>query len=145
MSFDEYLINKNDNKINLEKFYNSSDSLIEIIKKFLNSNNIEFKFKKIVDFGCGVGRITNKLSDFGEIVYDIDISENHLQIARSNIKKDNVKFVGYNENYSFPNELNSSNFIVSFIVLQHIRPQEMKYFIENILNILEKDGLLLVA
>ena len=142
MSSEEYQ-NKNIES-NFKKFYDSSQSLITLMKDFLKSNNIEFKFKKIVDFGCGVGRITNLLSEFGENIYGIDISESHLKIARDNIKKDNIQFIGYDDNNNFPIELYNSNLVISFIVLQHNRPAEMKYFIEKILNILDKDGIALL-
>jgi len=142
MSMDKYLPNNINN--NLNDFYESSNSLIKLIDSILLENNIEFKFNNILDFGCGVGRITNLLSEYGNNIYGIDISEEHLKIARSNVKKNNIIFLNYDEDYNFPKIINNIDFIVSFIVLQHIRPDEMKLFIKKILNSLNKNGIALL-
>jgi 2-polyprenyl-3-methyl-5-hydroxy-6-metoxy-1,4-benzoquinol methylase len=142
MSMDKYLPdNINDN---LNDFYESSTSLIKLTDSILLKNNIEFKFNKILDFGCGVGRITNLLSEYGNNIYGIDISEEHLKIARSNVKKNNITFLNYDENYNFPQIINDIDFVVSFIVLQHIRSEEMKLSIKKILNSLSKNGIALL-
>lgn len=63
----------------------------QIIKKYLG----DLKGKSILDIGCGNGKLTSYYSNLNNITF-IDISEEMIREARSNIKEDNlgnVKFI----------------------------------------------------
>lgn len=53
---------------------------IELIKKGLSNTKLENK--RILDLGCGDGRITRQLSELSELVVGIDISEEQISKAK---------------------------------------------------------------
>lgn len=67
----------------------------EFTQRLINALQIR-KEMRILDFGCGSGEVTSllaeKIGENGEIV-GLDIDKNIIDIAKDNIKLDNVSFV----------------------------------------------------
>jgi len=98
--------------------------------------------RKILEIGCGIGRITEFLSDaFGE-VSGVDISEEMIQTGRKRLTdKMNVHLHSTNGlDYPFPDE--SFDIVFSFITFQHMPDKNtVKKNIEEIARVLKKDGI----
>ncbi len=59
-----------------------------------NSNGLQISFGKLLDFGCGVGRMTRAFSNFFESCTGIDVSENTVNLAREyNAKQPRCDFI----------------------------------------------------
>jgi SAM-dependent methyltransferase len=94
-----------------------------------------------LDFGCGVGRLSNALADRFEHVTGVDISAPMVDQARRLVeaKKDNCDFV-VNVEPTLPFASASFNFLVSNIVLQHIPPRLAKGYVREFMRILKSGG-----
>lgn len=77
---------------------------------------------RALDFGCGVGRLTNALAEHVPEAVGVDIAESMIEQATAlNQYPDRVGFVGY-DGKTLPFEDGSFDSAVSLIVLQHARP-----------------------
>lgn len=126
----------------LDEFYNSGLINFNIFEEILNRHNCTFKDKIVLDFGCGVGRLTKVCSIVSLEVYGMDISEPHLEIAKQYDTKSQFFLVDNLE--TLPNLPNKPNVITSLIVLQHARPDIIKHQVGLLLDLLEENGIALL-
>jgi SAM-dependent methyltransferase len=97
-----------------------------------------------LDFGCGVGRLTQALADQFEKVYGVDVSPAMLEHARRfNSKGKRCEYVWNPESNlrQFPDL--SFDLIYSHITLQHIQPRDVRSYVKEFLRLLAPGGLLL--
>lgn len=132
--------NINDN--NSKEFYQTGEDTIEFFENILQKYNYSFKNKIVLDFGCGVGRLTKPLTHLASKVYGMDISETHLNYAKQQDKITEFFLVDNFE--TLPEVPFKPNIILSLIVLQHSRPQLIAHYINLLINSLEKDGIALL-
>lgn len=96
---------------------------------------------RALDFGCGVGRLTQALgATFAEVV-GVDVSPTMIRLAeRLNRRPGTVQYV-LNQSSGL-NRLGSNQFefIYSDIVLQHLEPEVAKIFIREFLRLLAPGG-----
>ena len=68
---------------NLEHFYSlGQDHLKTMLNPLLRAGVGKRRFRKALDFGCGVGRLTLPLAGVANQVMGVDISPPHLSLAR---------------------------------------------------------------
>jgi len=97
---------------------------------------------KVLDFGCGVGRLSLALATRADSVLGVDISPPHIRLARERTAQEgvgNVDFLAIDK----PDDLDSlSGFdlVVSLIVLQHNPPPVMAMLLEKLLRALAPGG-----
>lgn len=78
-------------------------------------------FSHILDFGCGVGRLTRAWSRHAGKVTGVDISASMLQVAKQNLAgRENVNFVLNQDDELRIFEDDSFDFVFSLICLQHM-------------------------
>ena len=116
----------------------------EIKKQFakLDAQGISVRNGKALDFGCGVGRLTQALASRFEQVDGVDVSDSMIR----NAEKLN-RFPGrakYHLNArgdleSFPS--GEYDFIYSIIALQHIPPAFQKNYIADFMRLLSPGGI----
>ena len=123
---------------NIKQFYQSGEHTIKQVESDLQKHNHTLTDKIILDFGCGVGRLTKACLQYSNKVYGIDISETHLEIAKKNASQ--AKYFSCNSSTKLPQLPNNPEVIISFIVLQHIPTRLMKQQIISLLNILKSKG-----
>jgi ubiquinone/menaquinone biosynthesis C-methylase UbiE len=100
--------------------------------------------KRALDFGCGVGRLTQALALHFERVSAIDISPAMIEHARAFNKYESRCEYLQNERSDLsilPS--NEFDFIYSNITLQHIAPRYIKRYLREFLRLLSPDGVLL--
>jgi len=97
-----------------------------------------------LDFGCGIGRLTQALAVHFEQVYGVDISPKMIELANTynrhgarcqylcNPAGDLSRFAD-----------GSIDMIYSWITLQHVRPRYARRYIREFLRVLAPGGLLL--
>ena len=124
-------------------FKKSAEIDMMILDSTLERNDIDIRsFKSCREFGCGVGRVTRLLADRFDEVEGIDISRNHLEIARKSIAEDGLAHVDF-RHVNDPAELTElpqTDFIFSVMVLQHNPPPIIAILLENLLNSLAPNG-----
>jgi len=102
----------------------------------------DWKNKKILEIGCGIGRITEFLSGaFGE-VSGVDISEEMIQTGKKRLaEKTNVHLHSTDGlEYPFPNT--SFDMVFSFITFQHMPDKNtVRKNIEEVTRVLKSDGI----
>jgi SAM-dependent methyltransferase len=100
--------------------------------------------KRALDFGCGVGRLTQALGDRFERVTGVDISPTMLELARKyNRHGDRCEFVWNAEPNLRLFADRSFDMIYSNITLQHIVPRHTRNYLREFLRLLAPGGLLL--
>jgi ubiquinone/menaquinone biosynthesis C-methylase UbiE len=103
----------------LEEFWEWGDRLAE---RFLGESGIPFTgSEKMVEIGCGIGRLTRHFARRFKEVHGIDVSEEMIKRARENLSESkNVSLhVGNGHDLSCFED-GSFDFVFSYITFQHI-------------------------
>lgn len=135
---------KRGNKWRIDEFFNTGQREIDAIMKYVESLGINIQRRKALDFGCGVGRLTQALANYFDEVYGVDIALSMIELAN--------KYNRFGDKCRY--YLNESNdlklfrdaefdFIYTNIVLQHMNPIYSKNYIKEFLRILSPHGLLI--
>ena len=138
------LPDKKGKKWQLDEFFESGVKEIDAVIQYIESLNITIQRRRALDFGCGVGRLTQALAYHFNQVSGVDIAPSMLELARKYNKHGNK--CTYHLNEAADLNLFSDNgfdFIYSNITLQHMEPQFSKKYIKEFLRILTPQGLIL--
>lgn len=137
--------NKRHSKWDKQEFYLTGSHEIKNLLKELKLANSLNCIKNVLDFGCGVGRLTRHISKYFTNVVAIDISKNMLKNAVINNQTiKNILFIHYNDaQITFIKE-SSIDLIVSIITFQHIPPQIQVKYLQDFSRILRREGLIYV-
>ena len=99
---------------------------------------------RVLDFGCGVGRISNALAEKVDEVVGIDIAESMVEQARVlNRHPDKLGFVSY-DGRALPFPDDHFDAAVSLIVLQHARPAVQLSALLELQRVVRPGGLLIL-
>nr|WP_246324085.1 class I SAM-dependent methyltransferase [Petropleomorpha daqingensis] len=93
-----------------------------------------------LDFGCGVGRLTQALAEHFDDVVGIDIAASMLENARRFNDRPNVRFVLNEEPHLAVIPDTSIDFVYTTIVLQHMAPELALGYLEEFARILRPGG-----
>ncbi|MCS7106382.1 MAG: methyltransferase domain-containing protein [Candidatus Aenigmarchaeota archaeon] len=100
--------------------------------------------KRVLDAGCGTGRITVKLLEKGAKVFGIDISEKMLERARVKAKKFKKRCeLKLASVYKIPYPKNSFDMVVCNLVTSHL--QNLKKAIAEMARVLKPKGFLIIS
>jgi SAM-dependent methyltransferase len=118
----------------VEAFYGSGHAhvaaLAEDFRRFLG---LELRVDRALDFGCGVGRLSEAMTARAQAVTGHDISNGMLDVARS--RSSAVRYLD-----TLPDE--PFDWINSYIVFQHIAPERGLEALDALLARLAPGGLL---
>ena len=129
---------------NLDEFFETGRKEIERLMGHVHSVKGGLSFQSALDFGCGVGRLTQPLCSYFHEVHGVDIASSMIELAR-----------GYNRHGPrCQYHLNATNdlslfendrfdLIYSNITLQHMKPKYSRRYIQEFVRILKPGGLLL--
>ncbi len=130
------------NKWEEEQFFKTGIDEINRIMKHIEEFEITILHKKALDFGCGVGRLTQALTGNFEEVYGVDIAPSMIDYARKYNKFDGRCQYFLNEKSDLKLfKSNTFDFVYSSIVLQHMEPRYSKEYIKEFLRVLVPGGL----
>ena len=113
--------------------------VLEVCRRYFDQG---FSPRKILDFGCGVGRLVVPFAEMAEHVVGLDVSEAMLEEACRNCNEYSVSNVSLFK--SSADDLSSLegrfDLIHSFIVFQHVPVERGTRIFANLLNHLEDGG-----
>src|SRR5438105_6728894 len=126
-----------------EEFFASGETDINALIQVLAREEIDFDPDVALDFGCGVGRLTQPLAARFNKAYGIDISRQMVRLAEKyNRYPDRCRYI-LNVEPSLRVVADSSvSFIYSMIALQHIPPPICANYLREFVRILKPGGLL---
>jgi len=104
--------------------------------------NPDYVPRKILDFGCGVGRLVIPFAQIAEEVVGIDISESMLKETKRNCKEYKIKNTRLFKSDDDLSLLKGHfNLIHSCLVFQHIPVDRGRDIFKNLLSYLEEEGI----
>jgi SAM-dependent methyltransferase len=135
---------KRNNRWNLDEFLATGREEIARVMQELSTIPLKLTRKRALDFGCGIGRLTQALCDYYQNVDGVDIAPSMIEQARRlNIHGERCRyFINARDDLSlFPDSL--FDFVYSNIVLQHIPPRLTRKYLREFLRVLRRGGLLM--
>ncbi len=125
-----------------EEFFQTGETYVaRLFDAIEESLQIKLEPRRALDFGCGVGRLLIPLSvRCGEVI-GVDVSKSMLAEAEKNLREkgcENVSLVNSLE--ALPEEP-KLDFVHSFIVFQHIRPERGLPLIRRLIGALREGGI----
>jgi ubiquinone/menaquinone biosynthesis C-methylase UbiE len=135
---------KKGNKWDPQDFFLTGKNEIDALFDIINKLNVPISYGKVLDFGCGVGRLTQAFASRFEECYGVDIASTMIENANKfNKFGERCKyFINESDNLLLFNN-NFFDFIYSKIVLQHMEPKYSKKYIKEFLRVLKPGGMLI--
>jgi ubiquinone/menaquinone biosynthesis C-methylase UbiE len=124
-----------------DEFFLTGVVQIRTLMEQLNSIGATPQNSHALDFGCGMGRLTQALARYFESVSGVDIAPSMLELAeKHNHFGTKCKYyLNKSPDLSlFPNE--QFDFICSFITLQHLEPKYSKVYLKEFARVLKPGG-----
>lgn len=134
-------IKKKKGKWEAEEFFETGRKEVAEDLERIENLGIKLNFRKALDFGCGIGRLTKVLARSFETVYGIDVSEKMLEKARYYAhEQKNCVYLPVSHLNQFPSD--TFDFIYSKIALQHIKPRDSMRFLKSLCRVTKRGGCL---
>lgn len=123
------------------EFFATGEREITSLVDFLRESNIVASFERVLDFGCGIGRLTRALARRSAACIGYDISATMIATAAErNRDLANCRWVVNNTDDLSPFESNSFSFIYSNITLQHLEPVNAIRYLAELIRTLRPGG-----
>jgi ubiquinone/menaquinone biosynthesis C-methylase UbiE len=128
----------------VNEFFATGIAEIGSLMQWISSLGVSISHRRALDFGCGVGRLTQALAEYFDEVYGVDIAPSMIKLAEKyNLKGYRCRFyMNDTENLNiFPD--NQFDLIYSNLTLQHIHPRYYNCYVREFLRTLSASGLLI--
>jgi SAM-dependent methyltransferase len=134
---------KEERKWDVRRFFQTGVNEVALVFYQLESQGIEVSCGSALDFGCGVGRLTQALAQRFEKVVGVDVSPRMVDTAASlNRFPDHASYVWNDAPHLKTFNDRFFDFIYTNIVLQHIMPDVAVGYLREFLRILKPAGVL---
>ncbi len=131
------------NKWDEEEFFKTGKKEVKYVMDIIKSSNNKINFDMALDFGCGIGRVTQALARHFENVYGVDVSEKMIFKAKEYNKNEKITFIQNTADDLKIFDDNKFNFIYSVITLQHIPDKnQIKNYLKEFFRVLKPGGVL---
>ena len=115
------------------------DHVIEVVHDRFDP---DFRPKRALDFGCGVGRLTTAIARWADDVVGVDISPSMLAEARANCERLGITNATFHRSDDRLSALSPPfDFLNSSIVFQHIPPKRGEAVLRRMVELLTEDGI----
>jgi ubiquinone/menaquinone biosynthesis C-methylase UbiE len=133
---------KKNNQWNVEEFFESGRKEIAEVMAFVSTLPAPLARRRALDFGCGVGRLTQALGDHFEACVGVDIAASMIERARQYNRHGERCQYYLNESDDLRLFADSSfDFVYSVIVLQHMAPRYSRKYIQEFFRVLTPGGI----
>lgn len=132
----------------VEEFYQSSPENYLIYLFHVVTYNFASRYvqrKKVLDYGCGSGYGTYRMSRDCESIVGVDIAEDAVEYARARYSAENLDYrrVEPAESRPLPFEGSSFDTVLSFQVIEHVR--DVNQYLAEIARVLRPGGIFVCA
>lgn len=111
---------------------------------WLTELGYDTRFSRVLDFGCGAGRLTQALAEHADEVVGVDVSPPMLDAARSLDPPEHCRFV-LNERADLSQfDDDGFDFVYSELVLQHLPASVIDTYVAEFVRVLRPGGLALL-
>lgn len=135
---------KKGNRWSVAEFFDTGEKHIAETMAYIESLGLSISRRKALDFGCGVGRLTQSLAGHFAEVYGIDIAPSMIELARK-YNRHGARcsyYVNTRDDLVLLNE-HRFDFVYTVLTLQHMPPALMKRYLSEFLRLLHPHGLLM--
>jgi SAM-dependent methyltransferase len=141
LSVDEFL-GKTLSSEHKNKFYESGRIFVDNLIAFIRSSfKEEVHFDKILDFGCGVGRLCLPFAQHCNRVVGIDVAPRMLQICNEEATANGIANLSlFDSLQEVIDKGLQFSLVNSYIVIQHIPPPRGVEEISKLLSVIEPGG-----
>jgi SAM-dependent methyltransferase len=126
-----------------QQFFDSGSHILNLFLASLRRCSINPNLlEDCIDYGCGVGRVTAHLAKTFSNVIGVDISQSHLELAKTFIDSKSLKNVEliHCNHASQVQSLPQVDAILSVITLQHNPPPVIYWLLKQLLGLLRPGG-----
>lgn len=135
---------KKGNQWKVEEFFRTGVESVGAEIKGVVMQYPQLRFGSALDFGCGVGRLSQALARHFDRVVGIDISAEMLRIAREHNQHGNkVEYLLNTRDDLSQLRSNQFDFVYSIITLQHMEPVYAKRYIAEFVRVTSPGGAIL--
>jgi SAM-dependent methyltransferase len=115
---------------------------VDDLMQMARDRGLTFGTEAALDFGCGVGRLSQSLARYFDSVVGVDIAPSMIAEAESRNKQgERCRFV-LNDRSDLSRFADSSfDFVLSLLVLQHMEPRYSRQYIKEFARVLRPGGL----
>jgi SAM-dependent methyltransferase len=131
---------KKGNKWDREEFFASGVHEIEEVMRYLGGLLLGAPRGRALDFGCGVGRLTQALAGHFTRATGVDIAPSMIAQARAFDREHRCEFLLNDRADLSLFRAGSFDFVYSNIVLQHMRPEYSIAYIREFARVLASGG-----
>jgi SAM-dependent methyltransferase len=135
---------KKGRKWDLERFFETGSREISLALYELAHLDVAIARTNALDFGCGVGRLTQALAGYFDRAVGVDVSPTMIRLAEKlNRHPDRVRYVcNAADDLSILGQ-NVFDFVYTDIVLQHLEPALILRYLTEFFRILSPGGVLI--
>ena len=129
------------NKWDPAEFFETGVKEIAGVMAYLEAQQLTIARGAVLDFGCGVGRLSQALALHFERVTGVDIADTMIENARKfNQHGDRVRYVVNTVDDLSRLESASFDFVYTNITLQHMPPEAATKYIQEFFRLLKPGG-----
>lgn len=130
---------------NLAAFYATGKIQVKKIFTLLEEKGIRIRTAHAMDYGCGVGRLSEALAFIFSKVTGVDFSQNMIDLAEAHNVFHNLTYKRVNgkDLTEFPEK--TFDFVISLITLQHTLPKLQYNIIQEMTRVINDDGVIFLS
>lgn len=126
------------------EFFKTGDKDVAGLMRYVDSLAIVPQRDRVLDFGCGVGRLTQSFCSYFRLCYGVDIAPSMIELANKyNRRGDRCRYYVNETNDLRIFENDYFDFVCSIITLQHMIPKHSLKYVKEFVRVLRPGGLVL--
>ncbi len=134
---------KRGNRWQLDDFFHTGEEDIAWVMNTIRSLGVNLRGSRALDFGCGVGRLTQALANHFQEVCGVDIAPSMIRLAEKyNRHGEQCRFYVNDRADLRLFDDATFDFIYTILTLQHMEPHYAKAYLKEFVRLLVPDGVL---